>query len=484
MNRRMLRPRTLRARLVTTVVVLLVIGFGAAALVTTIVVRRVLIDRLDAQLEAAGARFAISLEHGDEAHDTGPGQYGVQGQAAGTLGARILNSVVTSAAVVAGNDFPSPVSAADRAVLARLTAPTGPHTVNLPDLGAYRVTVVPGRDGDLQVTGLPYGPVEDTIDRLVLTQALVLSAALVAVAVASTLLVGANLRPLRRVTTTAEKVAALPLASGEVAMPDRVPAGPPGSEIATLSSAFNTMLEEVESALSYRHRSEAQLRRFIADASHELRTPVAVVRGHAELAARTGGAALPEDVRAALARITDQAGRMGRIVDDLLMLARLDSGRPLQFEDVDLTRIVLDAVDDARVTAPDHRWELRLPEDPVILRGDAAALHQIVANLLANARVHTPAGTTVRASVYPGDPVRLEVADDGPGIPPELRGSAFDRFVRGAAPRTSDTGSSGLGLPIVAALAAAHRGTVVLDLDQPGTRVVVSLPIHECSTAG
>jgi two-component system OmpR family sensor kinase len=465
-------------------VVLLVVGFGAAALVTTVVVRHVLIDRLDAQLQAAGARFAISLEHGDRDQDNGPGQYRVLGQAAGTLGARILNGVVTSAAVVAANDFPRSVTPADRAVLADLGTPTGPRTVELPDLGPYRVTVMPGRDGDLQITGLPYAPVEDTIDSLVLTQALVLTAALIVVAVASTLLVGVNLRPLRRVTATAKKVAALPLAAGEVALPDRVPEGLHGSEVATLSIAFNTMLEEVESALSNRHRSEEQLRRFIADASHELRTPVAVIRGHAELASRTGGPDLPKDVRTSLARIIDQAGRMGRMVDDLLLLARLDAGRPLQIEDVDLTRIVLDAVDDARVTAPDHHWELHLSADPVIVRGDAAALHQVVANLLANARVHTPAGTTVRTSLCAGNPVRLDVADDGPGIPPPLRDSAFDRFVRGGTPRSSGTGSSGLGLPIVAALVAAHHGSVHLEPRRRGTQVSVALPVHEPSTGG
>jgi two-component system, OmpR family, sensor kinase len=477
-------PRTLRARLISIVVVLLVLGFGTVALVTTLVVRNVLTDRLDAQLHAAGARFAISLEHGDSDHDSGPGQFQVQGQPAGTLGARLFNGNVTSAAVVAAHDSTGAVTAADRAVLARLTSPAGPRTVDLPHLGAYRITVVAGRDGDLQLTGLPYDPVEDTIDHLVLIQALVLALVLVAVAIACAVLVGVNLRPLRRVAATAERVAATPLATGAVTLPERAPPGPPGSEIATLSSAFNAMLDEVGSALSQRHESEERLRRFIADASHELRTPVAVVRSHAEFATRTGGDELPDDVRSALERIVDQTARMGRIVEDLLLLARLDSGRGLQIEDVDLTRIVLDAVDDARVTAPDHRWELRLPEEPVMVRGDVAALHQIVANLLANARVHTPAGTTVRTSLAGSAQVRLEVADDGPGLAPEVRDRAFDRFVRGDSTRADGTGSSGLGLPIVAALVAAHHASVrlVSDPDHPGTQVTVTLPTHELST--
>ena len=394
----MWRPRTLRARLVSTVLAVLVVGFAAVALVTLVVVRHVLIDRLDAQLRAAGTRFSIGLEQSDRDKDN-RGQYDIAGQAAGTLGARILNGTVTSAAVVASHDSTGAVTDDDRAVLATLSAPSGPRTIDLPNLGAYRVTVAAGRDGDLQVTGLPYEPVEDTVDDLVLAEAIVIAVVLIAVAVASAAVVGVTLRPLRRVAATAEQVAAMPLATGDVTLPERAPVGPAGSEVATLATAFNAMLEEVESALSQRHASEEQLRRFVADASHELRTPVAVVRSHAELAQRTGGDALPPDVRHALHRIVDQAQRMGHIVEDLLLLARLDSGRPLRFEEVDLSRAVLDAVDDARVTAPDHRWGLHLPEEPVLVHADATAVEQIVANLLANARLHTPAGTTVTTSV-------------------------------------------------------------------------------------
>ena len=473
-------PQTLRARLVSAVVGLLVLGFAAVALITLVVVRHELLDRLDAQLRAAGTRFSTSLEHPDHDADNDPGQYGaVEGQAAGTLGARILNATVTSAAVIAANNATGQVTAADRAVLANLQVTDTPRSIDLPHLGAYRVLVSNGRDGDLQVTGLPYAPVRDTIDDLVLTEVIVFAAVLAAVALASAALVGMTLRPLRRVAATAQTVAATPMATGRVSLPARASSRSVGTEIDTLERAFNAMLEEVEAALHERHTGEEQLRRFVADASHELRTPVAVVRSHAEHAERAGGTELPEQVRHSLRRIVVQAERMGHVVGDLLLLARLDSGRRLQYEDVDFSRLVLDAVDDARTIAADHRWVLRLPEKPVVLVGDSSALHQIVGNLLSNARMHTPPGTAVTTSVSAGqDYVRLEVADDGPGVPADLAGRVFDRFVRSESSRASGTGSSGLGLPIVAALVAAHHGDVELTPGPGGlgTRVTVIVP--------
>lgn len=472
-----LRLRTLRARIVAAVAVLLLLGFAAVGVITTVVLHRDLLDRLDAQLRAAGSRFAVSLERNDHDADNSPGQFKtVEGQATGTLGARVKSGVATVAAVVGEHDATGAPSAAARKVIGRLRAGSTPRSVALPGLGRYRVIVANGRDGDLQVTGLPLKPVEQTTDQLILIEAVVFGVAVVVIGLASALVVRRTLRPLARVAETASRVADLPLAKGAVSLPDRAPLGPPGSEVETVATAFNTMLEEVESALVQRHDSEERLRRFIADASHELRTPVSVVRSHAEYALRTG-ADIPSEVRHALERIDAQSERMGHLVEDLLLLARLDSGRPLASDDVDLTRLVLDSVADAKVAGREHRWLLELPDEVVLVRGDEGALRQVVANLLANARVHTPAGTTVRTAVQVGaQNVVLTVGDDGPGIAPDSLDRVFERFVRGAGARSHTTGSSGLGLPIVSAIVSAHHGAVELESDSHGTTITVSLP--------
>ncbi len=491
-------PRSLRGRLVALLVVVLTVGFAAAALVTVLVVRHVLVDRLDSQLQAAGDRFAVSLERNDHDADNGPGRYAdVEGQPAGTLGARLYRGKVTVAAIVGDHDTADEVPATARTRLARLTADTAPHSINLPGLGAYRIIVTRGRDNDLQVTGLPASPVERTIDELVLIEIGVFAATLLIVALASTGLVRLMLRPLARVADTASEVSALSLDSGGVSLPHRVSTDSHGSEVDTLARAFNTMLEQVESALVTRADSEDQLRRFIADASHELRTPVAVVRSHAELAQRAGTAAdgsgsiLPQEVVHSLERITVQAGRMGRLIEDLLLLARIDSGRPLAHGDVDVVRVALDAVDDVRATAVGHQWRLALPQHSVWVDGDAHALAQAVANLLTNAATHTPPGTTVTVAVTvehvvdvvdgvgvgtgAESSVLVTVTDDGPGMSDQLAARAFDRFVRGEDARSLSRGSSGLGLPIVAAIVTAHRGTLVLDSGPHGTTVGITL---------
>ncbi len=207
----------------------------------------------------------------------------------------------------------------------------------------------PGDDGDLLVTGLPTHPVEETIHRLVLIEAIVYAIALVLAALGGAALVRIALRPLNRVADTATRVAGLPLSGGTVSLPDRVPDADERTEVGRLTGAFNHMLEHVESSLQQRQAGEERLRRFIGDASHELRTPISVIRAHAELAADEGRDLLPTDVAHSLQRIVDESARTGHLVDDLLLLTRLNSGRPLLREDVDLTRLAIDAVSDARV---------------------------------------------------------------------------------------------------------------------------------------
>ncbi len=291
-----------------------------------------------------------------------------------------------------------------------------------------------------------------------------------------------------RVASTAVSVSGLPLSSGEVALPDRVPSVEPATEVGQLSAAFNHMLDHVESSLTARHATEDRLRQFVADASHELRTPLAVIRSYAELARRTPEP-LPEQAAHALRRVEGESMRMGRLVDDLLLLARLDTGRPLAREQVDLTRLAIEATNDARAVANGHRWILDVPEDPVIIDGDAHRLHQVLANILSNARTHTPPGTTVTVSLRGydaagADPagVELVVTDTGPGIPLDLQPGLFERFVRGDSSRSHAAGSTGLGLAIVTAVVAAHHGTVTVDSRPGRTAFSLHLPANGART--
>jgi two-component system OmpR family sensor kinase len=233
------------------------------------------------------------------------------------------------------------------------------------------------------------------------------------------------------------------------------------------------LLGHVDQALKARHDSETRVRQFVADASHELRTPLAAIRGYAELTRRTT-AELPPEVTHAMGRVESEAVRMTSLVEDLLLLARLDAGRPLESKDVDLSRLVLDVVGDARIAGPDHSWKLALPQDPVVVPGDVQRLHQVIGNLLSNARAHTPPGTTVTTglSVHNGQ-VDLTVTDDGPGVPEGLE--VFERFARGDSSRSRAAGSTGLGLSIVSAVVGAHDGDVSVTSEPGHTTFTVSL---------
>ena len=495
-----LRPRTLRGQLTLGLVVLLAAIFAGVGFGTTALLRGFLVSRLDQQLSAAGPRYAQSLEHELTQADT-------RGQAQGTFGARALNSVVTQAGVVDGtsatgdNTRKVTLSGTDSRALLALPTDGSPHTLRLAGLGKYRLRAVPGMDGDVLFTGLSLSPVEATLRELELAEFALFGGAVVVAAIGGAAWVRLALRPLERVTRTAERVSTLSLASGEVALDIRVPDADRNDEVGRVGASLNRMLGHVEDALARRQSVERRLRDFAADAGHELRTPLAAVRGHAELVLRRGGE-LPDDARHGLTRIEAESRRMGTIVDDLLLLARLDAGRPLESKEVDLTLLVLDAVDNAQAAdhAPDgdrdgvgggvgggvgdgtsatpggvtptrHEWRLDLPTDPVTVSGDPHRLAQAVANFVTNARVHTPAGTRVTVGItVHADRVRLAVEDTGPGLAPDLADRAFDRFTRGDPARSRTSGSTGLGLAITRAVAEAHGGRVGV-LSEPGRTV-------------
>ena len=467
--------RTLRVRLTLLLTALILLACAAVAIATGIATSTFLTNRLDEQLALAGSRYAVSLEHNDHDADNNP-ETATVGQSVGTLGARVLNGQLTAVGVVSGTEAPVTVSAEARSVIAGLRVGTDDRSVDLPGLGEYEVLVTAGRDGDVLITGLPRQGIDDTLGDLIITEVIVFVAVAIVIGVIGGLAIRRSLRPLERVAATARRVSELPLASGEVSLTERVPVDDEKSEAGQVAAAVNHMLGQIENSLSERQRSENRLRQFVADASHELRTPLAIVRSHAELI-ELQAADFPESVRKSLHSIDSGTSRMGLLVDDLLLLARLDSGVPLDRDEVDLTRLVLDTVGDARIAGPDHRWVLDLPEEPVTTTGDELRLHQVMINLLANARRHTPAGSTVSVGLRTREDGRVEiaVADDGPGIPEELLPTVTERFVRGGTGRERSTGSTGLGLAIVAGIVAAHGGELRITNQEVGAKVLITL---------
>ena len=471
---------TLRSRLLAAVIALLAVVCVVIGGVTTLALRRFLVDQLDRQLATVAGR-AAPMPRGEphpEPRDDGRFR---SGQPLNTLLARIEDGEVTYAGILdpdAGVEG-RPVPAGQLPVLAGLAADGRPRTRNLGELGDYRLLARRMPDGDVLISGLPMADVQETLRWMVAVEAIVAGAGLLIAGGAGALIVRHSLRPLRRVAATAGHVAELPLDRGEVALSVRVPEAytDPRTEVGQVGAALNRMLGHVAAALAARQASEMRVRQFVADASHELRTPLAAIRGYAEVT-RRGRQNVPPDVAHALRRVESESTRMTTLVDDLLLLARLDSGRPLAMAQVDLSALVVDAVSDAHVAGPDHKWNLRVPEEAVCVPGDAARLHQVLANLLANARTHTPAGSTVTTTLAAaGDGAAvLTVADDGPGIPPELQPEVFERFARGDTSRSRAAGSTGLGLAIVSAVVEAHHGTVEL-ISRPGnTAFTVRLP--------
>ncbi|MFD8107557.1 sensor histidine kinase [Streptomyces microflavus] len=510
------RPWTLRTRLVVAAVSLIAVVAAAIGSVTAIAFHSYMYDKLDDQLHSIAVRAERPpgpLPVPDALREAGPlGFVGGGGQPLGTFGALVGDGGdVTASKVVEDSGLRSqesakPLTGQQRRALEAEAPETGGGTrsVELPGLGGYRVEAATTAEGRTVLVGIPTAEVSGALNTLILVEVCVTAAGLIAASLAGTVLVGVAMRPLRRVAATATRVAELPLHSGEVALLERVPdaEADPRTEVGQVGAALNRMLGHVGSALAVRQESETRVRQFVADASHELRTPLASIRGYAELTRRVTGRE-PSDsgsvTRHALGRIESEADRMTGLVEDLLLLARLDAGRPLSYESTDLLPLVVNAVSDARVADASaevgalHQWRLDLPDEPagpVTVRADPARLQQVLVNLLANARTHTPPGTTVTVSVRPSvradEPVTLEVRDDGPGIPAELLPHVFERFARGDASRSrgdatdkatgTTTGSTGLGLAIVQAVVSAHGGCVRVDSAPGRTVFAVELP--------
>ncbi|HEY6538705.1 MAG TPA: HAMP domain-containing sensor histidine kinase [Candidatus Dormibacteraeota bacterium] len=329
-------------------------------------------------------------------------------------------------------------------------------------------TNVPGEN---LIVGIPLTNVDATLNQVRTLEILVSAGVLLGMALLAWWTVQLGLRPLARIRVTARAIA-----GGDLSQ--RVEPGNPGTEVGQLSHSLNEMLSQIEQAFAARSASEARMRQFMADASHELRTPLSSIRGYAELF-RHGARGRPDDLGKAMTRIESESGRMSQLVDDLLLLARLDEGRPLDQASVNLSELVVDAVADAAVADHQHRVRVEAPV-PVRTVGDEARLRQVVTNLLRNATAHTPAGTAIEVSVSStADQALVEVVDHGAGVPPEIADRIFERFVRADQARGREHGGSGLGLAIVAAIVTAHQGTVSLTTTEGGgATFTVRLPLE------
>ncbi|MCW2852869.1 MAG: ATPase [Nocardioides sp.] len=455
-------PRSLASRLVVTTVALVAVAALLVSGATALAMRGYLNDQLDDKVLSSVRRAGDGPRPGALPPPTGEPEFG--NQEPGTLIARPDEG--DGDILGAQRSERVPLSDAALDLLDDVPADGEVHVVDVPGHGTYRVAA----DGPL-VSGLPTEPVDDAVASVVRWELLLTLLALVSTGALASTVVRRQLRPLTEVAETAHTVAALPLSSGEVGVTERVPAHltDERTEVGQVGAALNTLLSHVESSLDARHRSEQQVRQFVADASHELRTPLTTIVGYAELARRRPGDA--DAASTALSKVEEESARMTRLVEDLLLLARLDAGRPLAREPVDLTRLLLEAVEDARVVAPDHRWSLELADEAVEVVGDEQALHQVVTNLLTNARKHTPPGTHVTVQLTERG---FEVADDGPGFAPGLAEHAFERFARGDAARHRE-GGVGLGLALVQAIVAAHGGVVRLSSRPGETRFRVVL---------
>ncbi|QCT32307.1 sensor histidine kinase [Actinomyces sp. oral taxon 171] len=529
-------PRSLRTRLVVGVLGLVLVMAAVMSSFSTVSLRHTLMARTDSQLMAAAQRAADkrhdltqeARKASDEAVQEGtekpggqpdgaggadgdPGKQGVPpgldaaGQSTGTLTlitAQTSASSSEAAAYIDKDGHYAAISKEDCRLLLSKATEDHPVTVHLHHLGTYRVVAT--RDeasGSTVITGLSLEGDKGLIrTQLLIELAVALVGALV-VALAGRTMVRSALAPLERVARTAHRVASQPLERGEVSIEDRVEKADLDSsaEVGQVGGALNTLLGHVESALTARQRSETQVRQFVADASHELRTPLASIRGYTELIRREGADAdLPEEATYALERVHSESVRMTALVEDLLLLARLDAGRELRREEVDLVGLLVDTVADARAAGPDHDWRLDLavleppadatadeaedflPEPPLVI-GDEARLRQVIVNLLANARVHTPAGSHVTATLArERDTLIVRIHDDGPGIAPDVRDRLFERFARGDSSRERRTGSTGLGMSIALAIVQSHGGSIDVDSstapEDHGTTFTVRLP--------
>jgi two-component system, OmpR family, sensor kinase len=482
----------LRVKLVATVLALTTIGMTVAAIATTTSLHSYLLGRIDDQLASASAHSSPIYNGYDRGNafgtrpiapggETPPGSerptpsqfYVVHYDGGGQVDGKPLAPLGT----ISPPKLPAQITT-------YVTAHNGePFTVPSVDgTSSWRVVAVPLETGGSVVVATSLTDLNHTVHHLILVELLIGVVVLTVIGVAGFILIRRSLRPLVEVETTAAAIA-----GGDLSQ--RVPEASPNTEVGRLSEAFNSMLDQIEGAFAHERASEQQaraseerMRRFVADASHELRTPLTSIRGFAELH-RMGAAQDEAEVRRLMRRVEDEASRMGLLVEDLLLLARLDQQRPLEREPVDLLEVAGDVVHDARIVAPNRAIALEVQaQTPPIVIGDESRLRQVLHNLMTNAVTHTPDGTpvTVHLSTHSDDRPRavIEVADAGPGLTAQEAARVFERFYRSDTSRSRQAGGTGLGLSIVAGIVAAHGGRVSVEpTNGEGAVFRVELPL-------
>jgi two-component system OmpR family sensor kinase len=467
------RPTTLRDQFVAGGVALVALASILIGIASSYAVGRTLIERLDEELVDTARRLALTLER------QGAGPLDRPGFTVGTVVA-VISPTEASGAYIDDDGNVETLMPESLGNFAQVAWTVGnPTFVRLLEgRGEYRALMVGTIDDAVIVVGLPLQDIRITIAQLNIIIIVVVLIVILAGASIGAGLVRFALRPLDRITDTASAVTKQPLDHGDSRLALRVPSqyATEESEVGQVGAALNHLLDHVDESFKTRFESEEKMRRFVADASHELRTPLAAIRGYAEFTKRSVHKLSPE-ITQALGRIESESVRMTSLVEDLLLLARLDEGKPLTKKPVDLAEIVRDAVSDAYVTSPERDWGAVGVDTPVILEGDGPSLYQVVANLLANARMHTPEGTTVEVRVKEKpSALVLEVEDSGPGIPPEIRKRMFERFARGDSSRARQSGSTGLGLAIAETIVVAHGGSVSVTSKPGKTVFTVSFP--------
>ena len=493
----MLTRLSLRARLLLGVVVLATVGLAVADVATYTSLRSFLLDRVDRSLEAGHVQVEHSAFGGDSGQHHGGGRGGPGNGPGGDFGppaqgidwfqVRTLSGQVVQGDFLVGGGSP-PKLDDELGIPSEATSASDPERVayftvsSTSGSTSYRVraSIEPQQPDRILLLASSLDDVYSTLHRLLLIEILVTLAVLAAIGGLSLWVVRLGLRPLREIEATAATIAA-----GDLSQ--RVERAEPKTEVGRLGLSLNAMLAQIESAFKAREeserrlrRSEQRLRRFVADASHELRTPLAAIRAYAELFGR-GAAERPQDLARSMSGISRESERMSLLVEDLLLLARLDEGRPLEQQPVDLAQVVGEAVDAARIV--DHERPIDVAVEPATVIGDRDRLRQVVDNLFANVRSHTPPGTKVAVEVQRvNGRVELTVSDTGPGLNAEEAAQVFERFYRVDSSRARTSGGVGLGLSIVVAVARAHGGDAqARPTPGGGATFVVAMPLAKTS---
>ncbi|MDH6182106.1 two-component system sensor histidine kinase TrcS [Microbacteriaceae bacterium SG_E_30_P1] len=480
-------PWSLRRRIMVGAAAVVSVALVATGAISIAIVESSVTSVVDRQLFASTTAMSASIEKMRANH--GPTEGGGRGfekplvdfvgHGSGTIIALAQGGrVVDSANFTSDEAVPLSDAAATELLAAAVPEPSTPATVSLDGLGEFHVTSRVLSNGDSAIVGVSLAIADQAVAQHTTVLLIVALLAILVTAITVIVVTRVALRPLDRLAATADEVSTLPLEKGEVSISKTI--GPldtdPRTEAGRVGEAMQRMIDHVDTALAVRESTDRRMRRFVTDASHELRTPLAAILGYAELT-RQEAADLPELTEYSLARIESEATRMSSLVAELLLLARLDEGQDLRIDDVDLADLVVNAVSDARASAPGYEWSISVPHEPVMVRGDHERLHQVLANLLSNARVHTPEGTHIAVSLgYSDSFTELTVTDSGPGIDPALVPELFQRFSRADESRSRSAGSTGLGLAIVATIVESHNGEVHVESVPGKTTVTVRFP--------